>query len=202
MEELLERLKANFDDADGWIRIVDADWFFDDLKISLSINFNDGQPTELWEIDCNGVIEESICSKSTGTLTLSSDSSLLKPFVEPEVQVVFSENALDPALLLGVVCSCCAETLGRTTYISRFMNLNPTINGIVSSKFGSLGRFPESVANSILAVLKEQPIKISKLAGHMPKRWTGTEFVSHPTLMALSIGESYVIGSQFFASRA
>jgi hypothetical protein len=32
MKELLASLEADFDDAEGWISIVDADWFADDLN--------------------------------------------------------------------------------------------------------------------------------------------------------------------------
>jgi hypothetical protein len=105
MEKLLERLDLHFDEAGGRIRIVDADWFADDLKLSISINVDENRPSELWEIECGGVIEDSLCSESTQYLNLSADSPLLKPFVEPIVDITFSENAVTPALLLGIASS-------------------------------------------------------------------------------------------------
>ena len=199
MQELLERLAENFDEVDGSIRIVDVAWIGEGLKLGLTINLNDEQPTEHWEINCKYVVDESICSEWTSTLELSSQSPLLKPFIEPIVDLSFSENSVSPALLLGIVYSCCAETFERTDFISKFINLRPTVSGIASSKFGLLGRFPESVADKILSALEGQPIKISKLPGRIDKQWTGSEFIEHPNLTALMIGASYIIGSEFSA---
>lgn len=202
MKELFERLTSDFDEADGWIRIVDADWYTDDLRLSLSINFNDRLEVEFWEIECTGVIEESLSSKGTEFISLSTKSPLLKPYIEKEVDLMFSRNSLAPEFLLGVVCSCCIEIMGKPNYIERFLNLKPTAQGIVSSTYGLLGRFPESVAKKIVYSLTDLPIKIKSLPGCEPKYWTGKEFKTFPILEVLEIGESYVIGENFSANRA
>jgi len=202
MKELLERLTSDFDDAEGWIRIVDADWFADDLRLSLSIKFNDESEAELWKIECTGVFEESLSSEGTELLSLSLESPLLKPYIEKEVDLMFSENSLAPEFLFGLVCSCCIEIMGKPNYIKKLLNLQPTVRGIASSTYGKLGCFPESVANNIVNSLQNQPIKINALPGREPKHWTGSEFLSFPMLKALEIGESYVIGESFSANRA
>lgn len=202
MNALLERIDTEFDEADGWIRIVDADWMADDLRLNLSVKFNDESEAELWEVACEGVVEEALSSDGTEVLILTTDSPLLKPYVEEEIELMFSENSLTPEFLLGVVCSCCIEVMEKPGYVQRFMNLRPTVHGIVSSAYGLLGRFPDAVAKCILTALKEQPIRVNALPGRMPKRWTGSEFVSYPALSALEIGESYVIAERFSASRA
>lgn len=205
MNALLERIDTKFDEAfdeaDVWIRIVGADWMADDLRLNLSVKFNDESEAELWEVTCEGVVEEALSSDGTDVLILTTDSPLLKPYVEEEIELMFSENSLTPEFLLGVVCSCCIEVMGKSGYIQRFMNLRPTVHGIVSSAYGLLGRFPDAVAKRILTALKEQPIRVSALPGRMPKRWTGSEFVSYPALSALEIGESYVLAERFSASR-
>lgn len=174
----------------------------DDLRLGLSVKFNDESEAELWEIACEGVVEEALSSDGTEILVLTSDSPLLKPYVEEEIEIMFSESSLAPAFLFGVVCSCCIEIMGKPKYVQRFMNLRPTVHGIVGSAYGLLGRFPNTVAKSILSALKEHRIKVNALPGRMPKRWTGSEFVSYPALSALEIGESYVIAERFSASRA
>ena len=62
MKELLERIHSELDDAEGWIRIVDADWYADDLRLNLSISMHDECEPELWEVSCTGVFEEYISS--------------------------------------------------------------------------------------------------------------------------------------------
>lgn len=111
MKELLESLNENFDDAEGWIRLVDADWFASDLKLSLSIQCHDDCAPELWEVSCFGIVEESLRSNCAEVLTVSADSPLLKPFLEPEVDIMFSQNMVVPETLFGVVCSCCIEVM-------------------------------------------------------------------------------------------
>ena len=202
MKKLLETLAADFDDAEGWIRIVDADWYSDDLRLSLSVKLFDDSEPELWEIECENVVEEHLTSEGTELLNLIADSPFLKPYNEREVELMFSKSSLAPEFLLGVVCSCCVEIMGKPSYIQRFMNLRPTVTGIASSGYGLLGRFPDSVAKRIVGALKGHPISINALPGREPKRWTGSEFVSYPTLMVLEIGESYVIAERFSASRA
>ncbi|MES2151460.1 MAG: hypothetical protein V4508_16915 [Pseudomonadota bacterium] len=201
MKELLDSLNADFDDAEGWIRLVDADWFADDLKLTLSIHFHDNRDVELWEVSCVGVVEDSLCSNETGVITVSADSPLLKPFLEPEVDITFSQNTVVPETLFGIVCSCCIEVMGRPESITRFMNAVPTISGISSSNFGLLGRFPESLAARILHALKDMPIIAHALPGRLPKRWNGSTHVDYEQLHALEIGPSYVVAEQFEACR-
>lgn len=202
MEQLLNKLSKEFDEVDGWIRIVDADWIADDLRVTLSILLYENAEAELWEISCSGVVEEFLNSECVETLTVSSESPMLKPFTEPEVDLAFSENACDPSFLLGVVFTSCMEIFGRAEYISRFLNQKATIKGIVSSSYGILGRFPVSVASRIVDLLAGQPIRINILPEHMPKRWNGSEHISYPKLLVLNIGNSYVIAEQFSAIRA
>lgn len=202
MEELINRLNSEFDESEGWIRIVDADWIADDLHLNISILFYEDAEPELWEVSCSGVVEECLSNEGAETLSISSESPLLKPFTEPEVELMFSENTCAPAFLLGVVCTSCIEILGRAEYIQRFLNLAATVNGIVSFRYGQLGRFPESVASRIIEALVGQSIRINALPGRMPKRWNGSEFISYPELKVLEVGSSYVISEQFSAVRA
>lgn len=201
MEELLNKISELLDDSEGSIRIVDADWFSDDLRLNVSVQWNDDAEPELWEISCAGVVEESLCSEHVSNVYVSGDSPLLKPYAELEVDLMFSENECPPALLLGVVASCCMEVMGRPEYIVRFLNQRATVSGIVSSRFGLLGRFPESIGSRIVAQLTGQPIRINSLAVSQPKRWTGSEFILYPPLQVLSMGESYVIAESFSAVR-
>jgi hypothetical protein len=201
MKELFDSLSANFDDAEGWIRLVDADWFADDLKLNLSIQFHDDRDPELWEISCFGGVEESLCSNGTGVLAVSANSPLLKPFLEPEVDIMFSQNSVAPEALFGIVCSCCIEVMGRPESIARFINAVPTISGISSSNFGLLGRFPQSLATRILDALIDKPISTNALPSRLPKRWNGSEYVDYGQLQALEVGRSYVVAEQFTACR-
>lgn len=202
MKELLTRLIDEFDDIDGWIRIIDTDWSANDLRLTLAIKFGGELEPELWEVECEGVVEERLSSEGAEALSLSSDSPLLLPYTEQEVDLFFSENGIDPEFLLGSVFSCCFEKMGRPEYIQRFLNQKATVHGISSSSYGLLGRFPESVAQAIVIALKMQPIKLKALPRGMPKQWTGTEFASYASLSALEIGSSYVIAESFSASRA
>jgi hypothetical protein len=201
MEHLLKKLDESFDDAEGSIHIVDADWIADDLRINVSLQLNDDSEAELWEISCVGVVEESIRSGYVSNLHVQADSPLLKPYTEMEVDLMFSENECPPALLLGVITSSCVEVMGRPEYIQRFMNQRATVTGIASSRYGKLGRFPKSIAAGIVSALSGQPICVNSLPVSVPRRWTGAEFVSYPMLQVLSIGESYVIAEHFSAVR-
>lgn len=202
MKELLKRINSEFDEAEGWIRIIDADWYADDLRLCLSVQMCDDSPPEVWEISCVGVVEESISSVDEESLTVLSESSLLIPYQEIGVDLMFSENSCDPPTLLGLIFSACVEIFGKAEYLHRFLNQKPTVNGIVSSKFGTLGRFPKSLADRILLALRDQPIKVNPIEVGLPKRWTGTEFISYPSLSVLELGASYVIGERFSAVRA
>ncbi len=200
MEEILEKLKADFDESEGSIRIVGANWSCEDLRLSLSIQFYD-EP-ELWDIYCTGVLEDSLNSEFADFVSVSSDSAMLKPYVEPQVDLMFSGNDLTPAFFLGVVCSSCIEIIASANHLPRFINQQPTTTGIVRSKYGRLGRFPESVAARILEALNGQPIKINAIPALMPKRWNRSEFESYRALKVLQIGKSYVVGEQFSSRRA
>ena len=202
MDQLLKLLDANFDDAEGSLRIVDADWFGDDLKLSVSIQCHNDHDPELWEIACGGVVEESLSAVTSGELTVSTDSPLLRMFVEPQVQIMFAGNALAAEALLGIVCSCCMEVMGRAETITRFMNGAPTVKGIASSAYGLLGEFPQSLAEQILKALDQKPIQAHALTGWLPVKWDGAQRVSYPRLQIVEIGTSYVIAEQFSACRA
>ncbi|MCC3305532.1 hypothetical protein [Sneathiella sp. HT1-7] len=202
MEKLLDIIEINFDAADGWLRIVDADWYSDDLRIYLAISFDEECSPQLWEISCSGVIEEQIASEYAETISLSFDSPLLMPFKEPHVELMFNENNIHPAELLGIVLSCCVENIGSSRYIHRFINQEPTVHGIVSSSFGLLGRFPETIASAIINALEKKSIRLSPLNKSTPKLWTGSEYVDYPKLEVLEIGNSYIIGTEFNAIRA
>ena len=115
---------------------------------------------------------------------------------------MFANNSCEPALLLGVVCTSCIEILKKAEYIQRFINLEATTNGIASSRYGMLGRFPEPVALRIIQILSGKPIDIKALPGRMPKHWNGIEFIPYPQLKALEIGTSYVIAESYHAVRA
>ncbi|WP_283172905.1 hypothetical protein [Parathalassolituus penaei] len=202
MEELLAELNSEFDDAEGWIRIVDADWFADDLKIKLSVLINDESEPDLWQLTCSGVVEESICSESFDSIYVLGESALLKPYSEEHADLMFADNSCDPAQLLGIICSCCVEVFGRLEYVHRFLNQRATLEGIVSSKYGLLGRFPLSLAKRIEESFERLPIRVNVLDPRMPRCWTGTEFVPYPKLMVLELGNSFVIGEGFNAVRA
>lgn len=201
MKELLESLAESFDDAEGWIRIVGAKWWADDLKLNLSVQFHDNRAVESWEVICSGAVEESVCSNQCEILTLSADSPLLKPFVEPQVSIMFSQNAMAAETLFGIVCSCCIDVMGRPDSITKFINAAPVISGISSSDYGLLGRFPESLATRIIDSLKDRPIEAKALPGHFPTRWDGKNHVNYQNLSVLEIGRSYVVAEQFCALR-
>lgn len=202
MEELLTKLNSDFDEIEGWILIVDADWHSDDLRLSLSISMNSESTPELWEVSCIGVIEESICSVGEERLTIQSESPLLFPYTELQNDIFFSENNCEPATLLGLIFSSCVEIFGKSEYLDRYLNQKPTSSGIVSSKFGKLGRFPKPLANEIMRVLKTQPIQVNSIETGPPKHWTGSKYIPYPKLLVLDMGSSYVIGEQFSAARA
>ncbi|MFD2368063.1 hypothetical protein [Pseudoduganella sp. GCM10020061] len=201
MKDLLESLAQNFDDAEGSIHVATADWFADDLRLELSIRFHDDR-WELWEVSCSGVVEESLSSASCDTLVISADSPLLHPFIEPDMPIMFSHNALAPETLFGIVCSCCIEVTGKPESIPRFINGIATSEGICSSAYGLLGRFPASLGTRILEALQDKPIQVIGLPGHLATRWNGTEHVPYGNLQVLEIGNSYVIADCFSAQRA
>jgi hypothetical protein len=167
----------------------------------LFVKFNDDR-AELWDVACVGVVEESLSSDGASTLTISAHSPLLKPFVEQEIDIMFAENAMAPEALLGIVCSCCVEVMGRPESVARCINAVPTLSAIVSAQFGLLGRFPESLAARILDALQDKPIKAQALAGYLPQHWNGSEHVAYQDLLALELDRSYVLAHGFSACRA
>lgn len=199
MKDLLEKLDSEFDSADGWIEIVGATWANDDLNLKLLMQINDQSGRESWEIKCSGVVEDQITSRWTERLTASTKSPLLIPYLEREIDITFSENSLPPEFLFGIICSSCIEIVGRAESVSRFINQAPTAKGISGSKYGSLGRFPEPIADRIIEALKGLTIKASPIAGQVPRRWDGKTYVSYPKLEALELGRSYVIAEKFAA---
>ena len=52
MIALLAALEAQFDDAEGGIRIVGADWIDGDLEVTPSITYHDECEAEQWTISC------------------------------------------------------------------------------------------------------------------------------------------------------
>lgn len=203
MNELLARINEEFCDSDGWLRIVGADWFDDDLRVDVSVLMCEDKEPELWEISCGQVFDERLSSEFAETITLSNESPLLIPYKDDEVQIAFSENNVSPNELFGLIASACYEILGGFVDISRFLNLQPTSNGICSSKHGILGRFPERIAKKVVNELATYDIKAKILEGFSPKYWTGSEHLPYPSnIRALSIGSSYVIGAEFSANRA
>ncbi|USD33724.1 MULTISPECIES: hypothetical protein [Vibrio] len=202
MKELLERIQTEFDEAEGNIRIVDADWYADDLRISLSVLMHNEAASELWEAQCIGVVEESICSVEEELLSISKNSPLLIPYQEVEIDLFFSGNSCSPESLLGVLFSACVEIMGKAEYLVRFLNQKPTVNGIVKAKFGTLGRFPKPLAGKITQELSALPINIKPIEVGAPKHWTGSEFISYPSLSVFELGNSYVIAERFGAVRA
>lgn len=202
MDELLKCLQAEFDDGEGWIRVVGADWFADDLKLKVSVQYHDNREAELWEIACTGVAEDSLSASGSGLLTVSAESPLARSFSEPQVEVMFARNAMGAEALLGVVCSCCVEVMGQAETVTRFMNGVATSKGIASSAYGLLGRFPQSVALRILESLADKAIEAHALQGWTPTKWNGKANAPYPPLQVLRIGTSYVIAEQFIASRA
>lgn len=200
MDELLKCLQADFDDAEGWIRVVGADWFADDLRLDVSVQYHDGREAELWEIACTGVAEDSLTASGSASLTISAESPLVRMFTEPQVQVMFARNAMGAEALLGIVCSCCVEVMGQADTVTRFMNGVATVKGIACSEYGLLGRFPQSLALRILESLADKPIEAHALQGWTPTKWNGKANAPYPPLQVLQIGASYVIAEQFTAS--
>ncbi|QYF92641.1 hypothetical protein KY495_18140 [Massilia sp. PAMC28688] len=200
MQALLDLLAEN--DDDGWIRIVDASWFDDDLKLEVIIHLDGDRPAESWEIECTGVVEELICSDGAAGLSLSAEAPCLKWFLEPEVSITFSDNDMSPEALLALVTSCCYAVMGDLDCLERGLNGAPSLDGIVRSRYGLLGRFPATLAARIGDSLKDRPIRAGMLPGRLPQRWDGIAHANYPPLQVLELGRSYVIGQQFHAQRA
>lgn len=202
MDDLIALLEDEFYESDTWIQVEDADWSASDLKLSLSINTYDEAPAQLWEVHCKGVVEEQISSTYAESLYLSSGSPRLLPFLEEHYDLMFSKNQTNPAELLGIITSCCVEVFGDAKYLHRFLNQSPRICNIVSSKYGNLGRFPNTLAQLLMRKLESHPISINALPTGLPKKWIWKEVIYYPQLQVLDIGECYVIAEDFFAKRA
>lgn len=163
MQALLDLLAG--DDDDGWIRIVDASWSDDERKLAVAIHFGGDRPTELWQIACAGVVEELICAGGAAGLTLSAEAPCLKRFSEPEVSITFSDNGMLPEVLLVLVTSCCHAVIGGLDCLERGLNGTPSLDGIASSRYGLLGRFPATLAARIVDALKDRPIRVGNADG-------------------------------------
>ena len=199
MKQLFERISSDFDDAEGYFSVVEVHRFAEELKLVVAVRFHDGMQPELWEIQCSGVVHQLLSSDFATQLSETAESALLLPYIEPRLSIMFARNAMAPEALLGIVCSCCIEAMGRPEFITQFINGTATLSGIVSSAFGLLGRFPESLAANILAALKTQPIQAHALPGVTPGSWNGSQYVAYPALRVLNIGGSYVIAERFSA---
>lgn len=200
LRALIVRIQDELDDAEGWIRIVSADWSDNELRLKLSAQWFDDAELEHWVLRCQGVVEESLSAEGSNEFQLSASSPLLLPYTEPSVDLCFSDNRCRPALLQGIVYASCMECFGRAEYVERFLNaiaLQPDDRG---NAFGLLGRFPQPLADRIVAALADEPIRLTAMPGIPPRRWTGTEFIEHPRLQVVSLGRSYVIGTAFSAA--
>ncbi len=199
LNSLLHILDNDFDSASGGIRITSASYQADVLLLQLEIQLHEELPPQQWQISCEDVIEESICFNHSDTLSLNNSSPLLLPYTEPEVELMFTDNTMPAASLLGLVCSACTEVMGHPRFISRFINQRPTVTGIVGSCYGQLGRFPYSLAQKIINLTAPYPVRINAMPGREPKRWNGTEFLSYPPLTVLQTESSYIIANYFSA---
>ena len=202
MEILLKTIESEFDEADGWFRIVGADWYADNLRVDVCVAFNDSKEKQVWEISCEQVFSEHIVSEYAGFLSVVKNHPLILGYKEPEIEVAFSKNRLSFHELFGIVASTTFKHLGEQP-ISTWLNTNLPFYSICGSEYGVLGKFPLTVANEIVAALSEKPISINFLSQHAPLYWNGKEYIEYPeSLEVLIIGNSYIIGSGFSAVRA
>lgn len=202
MKRLLELIGNEFCGSDGWFRIISADWTADELRLDVSVCLSEEKETQLWEISCESVFEEKLCSDYSETLTLKSDHSHLLKFKEPEVDIAFSQNSMCPEELFGIVATSCFKYLGEQP-LTNWINQQASSKGICSSKYGILGRFPLSVANEITGLLNGKDITVNLLEPRPPKYWDGAQHCEYPgNIEVLIIGNSYVIGTNFNAVRA
>ena len=202
MKKLLELIGNEFCDSDGWFRIVSADWTADELRLDVSVCLCEEKEIQLWEISCESVFEEKLSSDYSEILTLGSDHSLLLKFKEPEVDVAFSRNSMSPDELFGIVATCCFKYLGEQP-LTNWINQQASSQGICSSKYGILGRFPVTVANEIVRQLEAKEMSVNLLEPRSPKYWDGAQHCEYPeNIEVLIIGDSYVVGTNFSAMRA
>jgi len=202
MKQLLKLIETEFCESDGWFRVVSADWTADELRLDLSICLCEEKEPQLWEITCESVYKELIVSEFADYLSMESSHPLLVKYKEPEVDLSFSKNRICPNELFGIVLSTCFKYLGEHP-VAELINQSVSSDGICSSKYGILGRFPESVANEICRIVQDKDISIKQLQSYTPKYWDGEQHKEYPSnLEALIIGGSYVIGTNFSAVRA
>jgi hypothetical protein len=201
MEELLKAIEADFDEAEGWIRIVDANWYADDLRVTMSVKMHDDDYPQLWEVECFGTIEEQLSSCGSESILLTENSPKLSPYNAERFDVFFSQNECNPVELLGVLTSICANVFGNITYLQRFLNLQPNVDGIVCATSGKLGSFPKPFVEALTLELKNYPIKLSVLSTGKPKKWNGKKFEDFPTFQSLEIGKNYIIACSYIAER-
>ncbi|MDT0602350.1 hypothetical protein [Thalassotalea castellviae] len=193
MDELLSAIDEHFDEAEGWIRIVDADWYADDLRVTLSVKMHDDDHPQLWEVECLETVEELISSYGSEALLLTANSQRLYPYKAERFDIFFSKNECIPGELLGILTSICAKIFGNITYLHRFLNLKPDVDGIVSETSGKLGNFPKPVMEELVVKLKEYPIVLSVISTGNPKKWNGNEFKEYPSLKSFEIWTSQTL---------
>lgn len=202
MDNLFTRFDREFCANDGWLKIVAASWSENNLELGVSVLMCKEGTHEHWKIECTQVFDEFISSGYVETISLSNSSPLLIPYLDHEVEIGFSENEMSPDELFGTITSACYEIMGDSANIARFINLQTNKHGICSSKHGILGRFPERIARKISQELDGRHIKVKMPEGYPPKYWSDNEYHPYPNnLLALSIGESYVIGTTFEATQ-
>lgn len=199
LNTLLHTLDNDFDSASGWLRIISASYQTDNLLLQLEIQLHEESPLQQWQITCTDVIEGSIRFEPCDTLSLNNSSPLLLPYTEPEVELMFTDNMMPAASLLGLLCSACTEVMGHPRFISRFINQQPTVTGIAGSSYGLLGRFPHSLAKRIIDLTATHSISINAMPGREPRYWNGTEFLCYPPLTVLQTESSYVLANGFSA---
>ena len=202
MKQLIELIEEEFCESDGWFRIVSADWIADELRLDLSVCLCEEKEPQLWEITCESVYKELIFSEFADYLSVENKHPLLARYKEPEVDLSFSKNRICSNELFGIVLSTCFKYLGEHP-VSDLLNQSVSSDGICSSEYGILGRFPESVANEICRLLQDKDISIKQLQSYTPKYWDGEQHKEYPSnLEVLVIGGSYVVGTNFSAVRA
>ena len=202
MKKLLDHLQRNFCEYDGSICIDTVIYDNPSVKLSLSINLDDQKPKETWIVSCEQSFREHLNFEFVDTINISQESPLLVPFVEDELTLTFVENDVESMELLGIVQKCCRERMGNMVSIDDYLNTHIRDYAICSSSYGQLGKFPRSVAESIMERLDSRPIRLTVSQEFPPVYWDGNAHVSYPdTLAVLNIGASWIVGTGFNATK-
>ncbi|MGP9802466.1 hypothetical protein [Rheinheimera sp. NSM] len=120
------------------------------------------------------MFEEKLSSDYPEILTLNSDHLLLLKCRDPEVDVAFSRNSICSDELFGIVATSCFKYPGEQP-LTNWINQQASSQGICSSKYGILGRFPLSVANEITRQLEGKDISVNLLEPRSPKYRDGVQ---------------------------